>query len=150
MPGARSDSGRGCGMTQCRVHPDVAAEWQAGELCSTCRNRLRAAARRIARCQPLTRAQMETVQGMGRPPMAVLQLFDVPAMRQAGTGPAGYGTNSRCRKRPGRAYGLRAVNGYTWQVIAIKLGYSSAGNCLNAAKRYAAKNSLPFPPVPSV
>ena len=134
-------------MTQCRVHPDVAAEWQAGELCSTCRNRLRAAARRIANCKPLTSAQMETVRGMGRPPMAVLQSFDVQAMKQVGTGPTGYGVNSRCRKRPGVAYGLRAVHGYTWQVIAIKMGYSSAGNCQNAVRRYALKNDLQYPPV---
>jgi hypothetical protein len=28
------------------------------------------------------------------------------------------------------------------------LGYSTPGNCLNAAKRYAIKEGLPFPPVP--
>jgi hypothetical protein len=131
----------------CRVHPDKPASWQAGELCEQWR------------CQPLTRSQMQTVTGMGRPPIAVLQLFDVPAMRQAGTGPAGYGQGSRCRKRPGKAYGMRAVQGLTWQLmvqgltwqlIAIKLGYSTPGNCLNAAKRYALKQGLPFPPVPFV
>jgi len=132
----------------CRVHPDKEASWQAGELCEQCRSRLRAAARRLGRCQPLTRSQMQTVQGMGRPPIAVLQLFDIPAMRQAGTGPAGYGQGSRCRKRPGKAYGMRAVQGFTWQLIAVKLGYSTPGNCLNAAKRYASKEGLPFPPVP--
>lgn len=132
----------------CRVHPDTVAQWQAGELCEACRARLRAATRRLARCQPLTKAQMSTVTGMGRPPIAVLQLFDIPAMRQAGTGVAGYGSNSRCRKRPGKAYGLRAVHGLTWHVIAIRLGYSTPGNCLNAAKRYAIKEGLPFPPVP--
>ena len=132
----------------CRVHPDRQASWENGELCEGCRSRLRAATRRMQRCLPLTRAQMETVTGMGRPPIPVLQAFDIPAMRQAGTGRAGYGTGSRCKKRPGRAYGLRAVDGLTWQVIAIRLGYSSAANCLNAAKRYAEREKLPFPPVP--
>ena len=127
---------------KCRVHPDKGATWQAGELCTACESRLRVAQRRIDNGLSITPTQAETVRGLGRWPEAVRARFD-----EAGLRAAKVELPTKRKKQRGRTeYGLRRTTGMTWQQIADRCGFSNQNDAITAAKVYAQRNDLVWPP----
>jgi len=49
-------------------------------------------------------------------------------------------------ERPQRAYQLRMNSDRTWETVALILGYSRATAAREAARRYALRERLPWPP----
>jgi len=135
----------------CRVHPGRVADWVDGELCQLCVDRLKAAQRRINNNDPLTPAQMRTVQGIGRPNEYHLVRFDLVRMKRAGVG---HSRVTRDKRRAKKAYAMRALardsNGdrLTWVTIADKLGFSGSPAAIKSARLYARRRDMPWPPPP--
>ena len=127
---------------KCRVHPDRVATWQSGELCTACESRLRSAQLRLDRGLPITPTQAETVRGLGKWPEAVRARFD-----EAGLRAAKVAVPTKRRNKDGRtAYRLRRTTGLTWHQIAKRCGLSDQNTAVKAARVYAQRNDLQWPP----
>jgi len=127
---------------KCRVHPDRVATWQSGELCTACESRLRSAQLRLDRGLPITPTQAETVRGMGKWPEAVRARFDEEGLRAAKVA-----VPTKRRKKDGRTvYGLRRTTGLTWHQIAKRCKLSDQSAAVKAARVYAQRNDLQWPP----
>ena len=127
---------------KCRVHPDRVATWQSGELCTACESRLRSAQLRLDRGLPITPTQAETVRGMGKWPEAVRARFDEEGLRAAKVA-----VPTKRRKKDGRTvYGLRRTTGLTWHQIAKRCKLSDQNAAVKAARVYAQRNDLQWPP----